>query len=65
MTKTVKIEGMMCPHCEARVKTILSELDSSVAVDHKAGTAVIAESADNDTIKTIIESAGYKVTDIK
>lgn len=62
--KTVKIEGMMCPHCEARVKTILSELDSNVIVDHKAGTAVISEEADNAKIKDIVEAAGYKVTSI-
>ncbi len=63
--KTVYIEGMMCPHCEARVKTILGELDANVVVNHKAGTATISENADNDKIKTVIEAAGYKVTDIK
>lgn len=65
VVKTVFIEGMMCPHCEARVKSILSEFDANVVVDHTKGTAVIDASADNDKIKAAVESAGYKVTEIK
>ncbi len=63
--KTISIEGMMCPHCEARVKSILAELDANVEVDHTKGIATIASETDNDTIKKVVESAGYKVTDIK
>ncbi len=65
MQKTVKIEGMMCPHCEARVKEILSGLpEVDVAeVSHKTGTAVLTLNAEipDETIKNIIETAGYKV----
>ncbi len=64
MEKTVKIEGMMCPHCEARVKTILEELaevDSAVT-SHESGTAVLTLNADlsDDKIKSVIEAQGYK-----
>lgn len=65
MEKTVKIEGMMCPHCEARVKTILEELaevDSAVT-SHVEGTAVLTLNAElaDDKIKSVIEAQGYKV----
>lgn len=64
MEKTVKIEGMMCPHCEARVKTILEELaevDSAVT-SHVEGTAVLTLNAElsDEKIKSVIESQGYK-----
>ncbi len=65
MEKTVKIEGMMCPHCEARVKSILEELaevDSAVT-SHVEGTAVLTLNAElsDDKIKSVIEAQGYKV----
>lgn len=65
MEKTVHIEGMMCPHCEANVKQTLeafAEVDSAV-VSHEAGTAVIALNAelDDEKIKAAIEEKGYKV----
>ncbi len=65
MEKTVKIEGMMCPHCEARVKTILeemSEVDSAV-VSHESGTAILTLNSEisDDKIKSVIEVQGYKV----
>ena len=65
MEKTVKIEGMMCPHCEARVKAILEELaevDSAVT-SHVEGTAVLTLNAElaDDKIKSVIEAQGYKV----
>lgn len=63
--KTVYIEGMMCPHCSARVTEILKALDTNVVVDHIKGTAEISDEADNNTIKTIVEAAGYKVTSIE
>ena len=64
MEKTVKIEGMMCPHCEARVKTILEELaevDSAVT-SHVEGTAVLTLNAElsDEKIKEDIEAQGYK-----
>lgn len=67
MEKTVKIEGMMCPHCEARVKTILEELAEvdSALVSHENGTAVLTLNAEisDDKIKSVIEAQGYKVTE--
>ena len=65
MEKTVKIEGMMCPHCEARVKTILEEMTEveSAIVSHESGTAVLTLKAElsDDKIKSVIEAQGYKV----
>ncbi len=64
MEKVIKIEGMMCPHCEARVKKLLEELDGvEIAVtSHTEGTATLTLSKDvaNDTLKAVIEDAGYK-----
>ncbi|MBE6788531.1 MAG: cadmium-translocating P-type ATPase [Ruminococcaceae bacterium] len=69
MQKTMYIEGMMCPHCEARVKGVLENLSEVEAaeVSHKSGTAVLKLSNDisNDALKSLIEQNGYKVTDIK
>ncbi len=65
MEKIIKIEGMMCPHCEARVKSLLEELDGviSAEVSHTEGTAVLKLSEDikDETIVKIITNAGYKV----
>ena len=64
MTKTLKIEGMMCEHCEARVKKTLEAIDGieTAAPDHNANTAVITLSKDVpvDTIKAAIEAQDYK-----
>ena len=66
MTKTLKIEGMMCPHCEARVKQLLEERTeiASAEVSHKKGTAVLTLSADisDDALIALIENAGYKAS---
>ena len=67
MEKTVKIEGMMCPHCEARVKTCLEamvEVDSAL-VSHENGTAVLTLNAEltDEAVKAVIEAQGYKVID--
>ena len=63
--KTVKIEGMMCPHCEARVKKVLEEIDGvqNVVASHEAKTAVITSTKEigDDVIKAIIKEQGYKV----
>ena len=67
MEKTVKIEGMMCPHCEANVKATLEGLDGieEAVVSHTLGTAVITLSnpVDDEVIKKAIENKGYKVID--
>lgn len=69
MTKTIKIEGMMCSHCEATVKKALEEIDgvSSAEVSHESGTAKVTLSADVDDSKLIeaIESKDYKVKGVE
>ena len=64
MEKVIKIEGMMCPHCEARVKKLLEEIDGvTLAVtSHTEGTATLTLAKDvaDDTFKAVIEDAGYK-----
>lgn len=65
MTKTLKIEGMMCPHCEASVKSCLEEIPQvdSAEVSHKEGTAVVTLNAEvsDDVLKKAVEDKGYKV----
>ncbi|MBQ7355694.1 MAG: heavy metal translocating P-type ATPase [Clostridia bacterium] len=65
MEKTMKIEGMMCPHCEARVKKVLEAIDgvASAEVSHKKGTAVVtlAKAVDDVVLKKAVEDAGYPV----
>ncbi|MBQ8289079.1 MAG: heavy metal translocating P-type ATPase [Clostridia bacterium] len=65
MEKTMKIEGMMCPHCEARVKKVLEGIDgvASAEVSHKKGTAVVtlAKAVDDGVLKKAVEDAGYDV----
>ena len=69
MTKTMKIEGMMCPHCEARVKSTLEGLAGveSADVSHKSGTAVLTLAADisDATLTDAITAQGYKVLGIE
>ncbi len=69
MVKTMKIEGMMCPHCEARVKKTLEDMAqvAEAVVSHAEGTAVVnlGEAVDNDVLKKIIEDQGYKVLDVQ
>ena len=69
MTKTMKIEGMMCMHCEATVKKALEKLDGveSAQVSHEAGTAVVTLSADvaDDVLKKAVEDKDYTVTGIE
>ena len=65
MEKTIKIEGMMCPHCEAAVKSCLEALEevNSAEVSHKTNTAVLTLNAEisDETLKKVIEDKGYKV----
>ena len=63
--KTIHIEGMACPHCQARVHSLLEPFDSNVVVDHIKGTAVISDNVDNDAVSAAITSGGYKVTGIE
>ena len=69
MTKTLKIEGMMCGHCEMHTKKALEALDgvTSAEVSHKTGTAVItlAKEVPNDVLKQAVAKQGYEVTDIQ
>ena len=69
MTKTLKVEGMMCEHCEARVKKALEAVagvESAVA-DHNANTAVVTLNADvsDDVLKKAVEDQDYKVLGIE
>lgn len=69
MTKTMKIEGMMCGHCEARVKKVLealAEVDSA-EVSHEAGTAVVTlnSGVQDEVLKKTVEDQDYKVTSIQ
>ena len=69
MTKTMNIEGMMCGHCEARVKKALEALDavSEAVVSHESGTAVVTLSSDisDKKLKETVEAEDYKVTSIQ
>ncbi len=69
MKKTMTIEGMMCGHCEARVKKCLEALDGveSAEVSHEKGTAVVTLAADvaNEILKKAVEEQDYKVKEIQ
>ena len=69
MTKTMKIEGMMCGHCEARVKKTLEGIEgvTEAVVSHENGTAVVtlSKEVDNDVLKKTVEDKDYKVTAVK
>ena len=69
MEKTLKIEGMMCGHCEARVKKCLEALPqvTEAAVSHETGTAVVTLSGqvENDVLKKAVEDQDYKVLGIQ
>ena len=69
MKKTLKVDGMMCGHCEARVKKALEalpEVDEAV-VSHEAGTAIVTLNAEvaDDVLKNAVEAQDYKVTGIQ
>ena len=69
MTKTMKITGMMCGHCEATVKKTLEAIEgvSCADVSHEKGTAVVTLTGDvsNDALKKAVEDKGYDVTGIE
>ncbi len=65
MTKTILVEGMMCPHCEAHVKEALEKIDgvTQAAASHVEGkvTVTLSKDVDDGVLAAAIESAGYKV----
>ena len=69
MEKTLKIEGMMCGHCEMHVKKALEALDGvgNAEVSHKTGTAVVTfqKEVSDDVLKKAVTDQGYNVTDIQ
>ena len=69
MKKTLKVEGMMCGHCEARVKKALEALPEvgKAVVSHEAGTAIVTLNAEvaDDVLKNAVEAQDYKVTGIQ
>ena len=69
MTKTMKIEGMMCGHCEARVKKCLEALEqvAEASVSHETGTAVVTLNAEigDDVLKKAVEEQDYKVLSVE
>ncbi len=69
MTKTMKIEGMMCGHCEARVKKALEAVAgvSEAVVSHETGTAVVtlSEAVSDDVLKKAVEDQDYKVISVQ
>ena len=69
MKKTMKIEGMMCGHCEAAVKKALESLDGveEAIVSHEEGTAVVSmtNEVSDDVLTQTVEDKDYKVTEIE
>ena len=69
MEKTLKIEGMMCGHCEMHVKNALEAIDGvkKAEVSHTNATAVLTleKEVSDDVLKEAVANQGYKVTDIK
>ena len=69
MTKTMKINGMMCPHCSGRVKKCLEAIEgvASAEVSHESGTAILdlTTPVSSDTLKKTVEDAGYEVVSVE
>ena len=69
MEKTMKIEGMMCGHCEARVKKALEALPqvAEAQVSHEKGTAVVSMETEvaDEVLKKAVEDQGYQVENIQ
>ena len=69
MVKTIKIEGMMCMHCEASVKKALEAIDGITVneVSHEKGTAVVTLTVpvSDDVLKTAVEAQDYTVKGIQ
>ena len=69
MKKTLKVEGMMCSHCEARVKKALEAVEGveSAVADHNSGTATVTLSAPvaDDALRAAVEAQDYKVLGVE
>ena len=69
MTKTLKVEGMMCPHCEARVKKALEAVPgvAGAVADHNKGTAVVTLSApvEDEVLRAAVEAQDYQVLGVE
>ena len=69
MTKTLKVEGMMCQHCEARVKKALEAVDGveMAVADHTKGTAVVTLTADvaDEVLTKAVEAQDYTVLGVE
>ena len=69
MTKTIQIEGMMCMHCEMKVKKALEALEgvAEAVVSHDAGTAVVTLNGEvsDEAMKAAVEAKDFKVTGIQ
>ena len=69
MTKTIRIEGMMCPHCEAHVKKALEALEGveNVTPSHveKKATLTLTSPVSDEALKATVEAQGYKVLGIE
>jgi len=69
MTKTMHIEGMMCPHCSGRVKAALEALEAVASADvrHENGTAVVTLSGElsDDVLTQTVTAQGYKVVSVE
>ena len=65
MEKVMRIEGMMCPHCQARVHKVLNELENvnaTVDLENASATVTCPEGTDTAALKKAVEDAGYTVT---
>ena len=69
MTVTMKIQGMMCPHCEARVRDTLSAIPGVISADvshsEDRATLVIEDGLSTDVLTSAVEGAGYKVISVE
>ena len=69
MTKTLKVEGMMCAHCVAHVKKALESIDgvqnADVSLDEKSAKVTLAQPIADEVLKAAVVDAGYEVTAIK
>lgn len=69
MERTMKIKGMMCGHCEARVQKCLAAIPgvAEAKVNYKKDVAVVklAEAVDDETLKSAVEAEGYTVISVK
>ena len=68
MKKTLKIEGMMCPHCTGRVDKVLNAMEgvtASVSLEEKCAFVTTEKEYSDEQLKAVIENEGYTVTEIR